>query len=364
MLGLANLFQGGSEFLRLYQQNKTDSDQIRSSILNLFANYIGEITSEVSRLSADWNDARAHEALSIALISSFCTYVKRYNLPLKHLGKIDIDKVPTFVNKKFKIKKTHNSTARGHNFIEFLFPNCKSLCVKCKQPFWGIGNQGLICQKSKCEIRLHRSCFNTGTVLECQGSKNKIGADYKEKLDSFQKILFGSGSKKKEEDAAEERNKHMFSGTVHNTSATLPTSSANNSLLFGGNQFENVTTRDSSDDRQPSLILPNGEGFDQRNLPVDIAIKKFEMLNRKPSASQLGASPTNVITGSINLSRANTINNGNVSPTGQSPSTTTTLHRFNSLANTTTGSLGSPISERYTNLIRFVACMSPNQSIR
>ncbi len=35
----------------------------------------------------------------------------------------------------------------------------------------------------------------TGVTIDCHGAQKKIGTDYKEKLDSFQKILFGSGSK-------------------------------------------------------------------------------------------------------------------------------------------------------------------------
>ena len=144
-IGLANLFQGGGEFLKLYQQNKNETDQMRSSLVGIFQDYINEISADINRISSDWNDSRVHEAQTSALISSFCTYLKRYNLPLKHIGKLDTDKVPTFMSKKFKIKKTPGNSVRGHNFVEFLYTSSKSTCFKCKQSFWGIGNQGLIC---------------------------------------------------------------------------------------------------------------------------------------------------------------------------------------------------------------------------
>jgi len=318
---LANLFQGGGEFLRLYQQNKADSDQMRASLISLFHDYINEIANDIQRISSnDWNDPRNQEAPLSALISSFCTYAKRYSLPIKQIGKIDIEKIPTFNNKKFmKIKKMPGNTAHGHNFVECSFTNTRTICLKCKQAFWGIGNQGLICHKSKCEMKLHRHCLITGISLDCQGSQKKIGSDYKDKLDSFQKILFGSGSKKKEEEERLEIVKQQIS---------MPTSC-----------FENVTSRDADYDRQPSLILSNsGEGFDQRNLPVDIAIRRFEMLNKKPIPGQIVGSPTNS-TGSI-LTRANTISNGSVSPTNAS-----NLHRFNSLANNTSYTSNNSISE-------------------
>jgi len=291
------------------------------SLVGLFPEYINEISNEIHRISSnDWNDPRNQEAVSSALISSFCTYAKRFNLPIKHIGKIDIEKIPTFNNKKFmKIKKVSGNTAHGHNFVECSYMNTRTTCLKCKQAFWGIGNQGLICQKSKCEMKLHRHCLITGISLDCQGSQKKIGSDYKDKLDSFQKILFGSGSKKKDEEDRLEIVKQQIS---------MPSSS-----------FDNVTSRDVEYDRQPSLILStNGESFEQRNLPVDIAIKRFEMLNKKPTSGQIVGSPTNS-TGSI-LTRANTINNGSVSPTNGA-----NLHRFNSLANSVSYISNNSISE-------------------
>ena len=50
-------------------------------------------------------------------------------------------------------------------------------------------------KESKCEIKLHRNCFMSGVTVDCQGSQKKFG-DYKDKLDSVQKILFGNGSSK------------------------------------------------------------------------------------------------------------------------------------------------------------------------
>ena len=97
-------------------------------------------------MTNDWNDPRNQEAHLSAMISSFCTYVRRYNLPLKNIGKVDIDKIPAFVCKKHKVKKISNNTPRGHNFSEYICTNPKIICNKCKQQFWGIGNQGLICQ--------------------------------------------------------------------------------------------------------------------------------------------------------------------------------------------------------------------------
>jgi hypothetical protein len=75
------------------------------------------------------------------------------------------------------------------------------------------------------------------------------------------------------------------------------------------------------------------DAFEQRNLPVDLAIKKFEMLTRKPS------SPTTT----TSLARANTISSGgggSVSPSGLAAnSASATLHRFNSLANNASASV-------------------------
>ena len=111
--------------------------------------------------------------------------------------------VPTFVSKKLKAKKASGHAAKGHSFAEAVFASGTTRCHKCGLAFWGAGAQGLQCQRSKCELRLHRSCVGAAGVpplLECVGAARKIGADYKERLDSFQKILFGSGSKRREEE--------------------------------------------------------------------------------------------------------------------------------------------------------------------
>ena len=139
--------------------------------------------------------------------------------------------------------------------------------------------------------------------------------------------------KEKEEEALEStKSQHLPT-----FSSTLPSSGSSN-FFIQTNQFDNVTSRQSSDyDRQPSLISStNGDPFlDQRNLPVDIAIQKFENLNKKPP---LSASPSNSMC-QTNLSRANTINSGNVSPTNIS-----NLQRFNSLAN-------NPIQASLNNVV-------------
>ena len=94
--------------------------------------------------------------------------------------------------------------------------------------------------------------------------------------------------------------------------------------------FDKVTTREPPTAPSPAFA----DAFEQRNLPVDLAIKKFEMLNRKPS------SPTTA----TRLARANTISSGggggSVSPSGLAAnSASATLHRFNSLANNTSASV-------------------------
>jgi hypothetical protein len=64
------------------------------------------------------------------------------------IGKFDLDKIPTYLNKKIKTKKTPNSSTRNHNFVDNLYYNSKSTCSKCNQAFWGIGFQGLVCQSN------------------------------------------------------------------------------------------------------------------------------------------------------------------------------------------------------------------------
>jgi hypothetical protein len=109
--------------------------------------YVNELARDVQRVSGDWNGPT--DAHISALISSFVTFVKRLNLPIKHIGKVDLDKIPTFVNKKPKLKKSSSSSTRSHSFIDCSFLNPKLVCFKCNCPFWGIGYQGIICQ-SKC----------------------------------------------------------------------------------------------------------------------------------------------------------------------------------------------------------------------
>ena len=122
-------------------------------------------------------------------------------------------------------------------------------------------------------------------------------------------------------------------------SSTLPAGSFLNPN-FGCVMDNSIVQRASVDfdQRQPSILSgielpaapPTGDvNFDQRNLPVELAIRKFESLNKRPN-TQPTSSPTNTSTvaGSLSLTRANTINNGSISPTN-----TSALHRFNSLTN-------------------------------
>jgi len=136
----------GNDFLRLSHSFKADSDQMRIEIANGFQMYISEISQDISRISQDWNDPRSIESQKSALISSFVTFVKRFNIPIKMIGKFELDKIPTYLNKKIKTKKTPNSSTRNHNFVDNLYYNSKSTCSKCNQAFWGIGFQGLVCQ--------------------------------------------------------------------------------------------------------------------------------------------------------------------------------------------------------------------------
>lgn len=168
---------------------------MRNSIIESFHPYLNDLGKEISRINSDWNDVRTPEALISALISSFATLIKRYNLPIKHIGKYDVEKIPMFMQKKSKIKKNSSNSSRGHTFLDNFFISSKSLCSKCSLPFWGIGYQGVMCQKSKCEIKLHRNCLLNGGFIECNGFQKTIKTDYKEKFDSIQKILFGPKSK-------------------------------------------------------------------------------------------------------------------------------------------------------------------------
>lgn len=78
-----------------------------------------------------------------ALSSCLATFLKRYASNIK-IGKYDLDKFPTFLNKK-KSKKQPEKLAKNHSFFEKSFP-IKSICSKCNLPFWGIGFQGYQCQ--------------------------------------------------------------------------------------------------------------------------------------------------------------------------------------------------------------------------
>jgi hypothetical protein len=142
---LANLFQGGGELLKL-QLTKNELEHSRQAIVELFQRYLNEIAIDLIKLISDWNDPRQQESQASALICCFVTYTKRYNLPIKQLGKYETEKIPTFMSKKPKNKKNSVISLRGHNFVDYSFLSSKSQCVKCNIPFWGIGNQGLICQ--------------------------------------------------------------------------------------------------------------------------------------------------------------------------------------------------------------------------
>jgi hypothetical protein len=141
--GLANLFHG-NDLLKLTQMNKNDFDSMKVSIAEALHLYIGELGKDIHRVTGDWNGPS--DAHISALVSSFATFVKRFNLPVKQIGKVDLDKIPTFVNKKPKLKKSSSNSTRGHSFIDCSFLNPKLVCAKCGYSFWGIGFQGIICQ--------------------------------------------------------------------------------------------------------------------------------------------------------------------------------------------------------------------------
>ena len=147
------MFYGGSDLIKHYQNAKNESEHFRVYIADSFQRYVNDISNEIGRISSDWNDIRSSESQLSALISSFVTYVKRFNIPIKHIGKHELDKIPTFLNKKSKNnKKNPVIPARGHNFVES-FISVKSTCLKCGLPFWGINCQGYICQS---KIKLNR----------------------------------------------------------------------------------------------------------------------------------------------------------------------------------------------------------------
>lgn len=128
--------------------NKNDMDSMKQAVLELFQFYIADLSKEIqNKIGSEWN-ATGESALQSALVSAFVTFTRRLNLPLKQLGKLDVDKIPIFVSKKVKsIKKSANqSNIKGHCFVDCSFLSVKSTCLKCGQPFWGIGYQGMICQ--------------------------------------------------------------------------------------------------------------------------------------------------------------------------------------------------------------------------
>lgn len=73
------------------------------------------------------------------------TFLKRYVTGMKSISKYDLDKFPSFNNKKVKVKKLPEKMTKGHSFFEQIFA-LKTVCFKCNLPFWGIGTQGLQCQ--------------------------------------------------------------------------------------------------------------------------------------------------------------------------------------------------------------------------
>ncbi len=141
---MANLFHG-SDLLKITQINKNDFDSMRSALADSLQMYVSELAKEIAHVCVDWNSST--DAILSAYICSFVTFLKRYNLPIKQIGKVELEKIPTFINKKPpKLKKTSSSSQRGHNFIDCSFLNPKLVCAKCNCSFWGIGYQGIICQ--------------------------------------------------------------------------------------------------------------------------------------------------------------------------------------------------------------------------
>ena len=140
--GLANLFQG--ELSKLSQQHKNDSEHMRL----LFHSYLVELGAEANRV-LDWNGGA--ESQKAALIICFASFAKRYSLP-KQIGKVDLEKLPTFVNKKLKLKKASPITCRSHVFVELLETSSRATCLVCIKPFWGIGYQGFVCQSKLIEM--------------------------------------------------------------------------------------------------------------------------------------------------------------------------------------------------------------------
>lgn len=180
--GLANLFQNGSDLFQkqtstlgnsststststtttntstssayysLTSSFKNDTpDQMKAAVLDWFQVYIGELAKDIqTKIGSEWNGG-VESAQASALTSCFITFVRRLNLPLKQVGKVDIDKIPVFVMSKKAAKSgkkpsTSQITVKGHCFVDCAFLSVRSVCVKCSMPFWGIGYQGMICQ--------------------------------------------------------------------------------------------------------------------------------------------------------------------------------------------------------------------------
>lgn len=183
-LGLANLFQNGSELFqkpplpsssinhstsvssttgvnKLSTASTNDHpDHMKAAVLEWFQSYIGELAKDIhTKIGSEWNGTGEQAQLS-ALTSSFVTFVRRLNLPLKQVGKLDIDKIPVFVSvKKMKSGKSKLSSSsasqislKSHSFVDCAFLSVRTVCVKCGQPFWGIGYQGMICQSKRLSI--------------------------------------------------------------------------------------------------------------------------------------------------------------------------------------------------------------------
>ena len=137
--GLANLFQG--ELSKMSgQQNKSEVEQMRA----LLQNHLTEVGTEANLLP-EWNSG-GMEAQRTAMVVAFASFIKRYNIPVKQLGKFELEKISTFVSKKLKLKKTSPIACRSHVFVELLETSSRSTCLICSKPFWGVAYHGLVCQ--------------------------------------------------------------------------------------------------------------------------------------------------------------------------------------------------------------------------
>jgi hypothetical protein len=150
----------GNDLIKLSQTQKNEWDLIRNTLAESFHMYISEIAKEINKICLDWNDIPKHqEAYLSGLICSFATFIKKFNIPIKYIGKIELEKIPMFVNRKSKIKKL-SSNNRGHSFVEYQFISPKSLCAKCNQPFWGISSQGFLCQSKDAKNLVQKKYFD------------------------------------------------------------------------------------------------------------------------------------------------------------------------------------------------------------